>query len=117
MRKGQKVRLLADNTVGTIADSTFFKLNGKKQVQYLVVTPKNRKGCWYPVEKLGSVMEAVKVTVKSESGKEMIADIIRDHDKGKLDITITGNPENLKEHKGTHVQIMSCLLESLSKDS
>ena len=33
MRKGQKVRLLADNTIGTIADSTFFKLNGQKHIR------------------------------------------------------------------------------------
>ena len=59
MKKGQKVRL-NDNTIATIADSTFFVMNGEE-----------------------------------------------------IKITITGSPENLKEHKGVHMRVMSCFIESL----
>lgn len=67
--------------------------------------------------KLGSVIETVKVIIRKETGEELYADIVRDHDKGTLNINVTGKPDNLKEDRGTHIQIMSCLLEGLGKNS
>ena len=44
MRKGTKVRLLKDNSIGVISDSAFFKLNGKKHLRY-EVKKKGGRGC------------------------------------------------------------------------
>lgn len=37
------------------------------------------------------------------------------HDKGTSSLTMTGEPENLKEHRGTHVALASAMLEGLAK--
>lgn len=115
MRKGQHVRILSNNAIGTIADCEFFKSNGQKQIRYLVVTQKNRQGCWYPIEKLGSITETIKVTIRAENGQELCADIVHNYEKSCMDIKITGSPQNLKEHKGMHVTVLSCLLAGLGK--
>ena len=47
MKKGQKVRL-NDNTIATIADSTFFVMNGKKHIRYEVRRPGERESRWVP---------------------------------------------------------------------
>lgn len=49
MKKGQKVRL-NDNTIATIADSTFFVMNGKKHIRYEVRRPGERESRWVPAE-------------------------------------------------------------------
>lgn len=115
MRIGQKVRLLKDNSIVAITDSTFFKLDGQKHIRYQVKTKcKNR--CWYPAEELAPVTEQVKVTMSSEDGKELLAKLEFNHDKQKLNINLTGNPVNLKEHSGLHVRLMSILIDRLAGD-
>lgn len=63
MKKGQKVRL-NDNTIATIADSTFFVMNGKKHIRYEVRRPGERESRWVPAEELLPVKETVTVTVE-----------------------------------------------------
>lgn len=114
MRKGQKVRLLADDTIGTIADSTFFKLNGQKHIRYLVVTRKNKQGCWYPADKLGDVKALVNATIRNEDNKqEMYVRVCYDYEKKEVTINMTGKPENLKEHTGLHVGVAICLIDGI----
>ncbi len=115
MKKNQKVRLLKDNSIGIITDSTFFSLGGKKYIRYQVTIGRNKTGCWYSAEELAPVTERVKITMSSENGKELYADLIFNHDKQELNIKITGNPENLKEHTGLHTRFMSIFIEGLTK--
>lgn len=113
MRIGQKVRLLKDNSIVAITDSTFFKLDGQKHIRYQVKTRSNNR-CWYPAEELAPVTEQVKVTMSSEDGKELLAKLEFNHDKQELNIKLTGNPVNLKEHSGLHVRFMSILINGIT---
>lgn len=115
MRKGQKVRLLKDNSIGVISDSTFFNLDGKKHLRYEVKTRKNKTGCWYPVEVLAPVTEQVNVTMSTEDGTELRAVLEFNHDKQELNIKLTGNPENLKDHHGLHARFMTTFIEGLTE--
>lgn len=113
MKKGQRVRILRTNEIGTIADSEFFKLNGQKHIRYRVVTRTNRQGCWYPAEQLGDVMERATVTIRNEDGRELILSVTRNYLKEELKMKITGQPENLKEHGGLQVMLMTNLLNGI----
>lgn len=111
MKKGQKVRL-NDNTIATIADSTFFVMNGKKHIRYEVRSPGEREGRWVPAEELLPVKETVTVTVE-DGIQTLVASLHIDWAGEEIKITITGSPENLKEHKGVHMRVMGCFIESL----
>ena len=111
MKKGQKVRL-NDNTIATIADSTFFVMNGKKHIRYEVRRPGERESRWVPAEELLPVKETVTVTVE-DGIQTLVASLHIDWAGEEIKITITGSPENLKEHQGVHMRVMSCFIESL----
>lgn len=72
MRKGTKVRLLKDNSIGVITDSAFFKLNGKKHIRYEVKKKGVKDKCWHPEEELGPVVEHCKITVEGENNQVIV---------------------------------------------
>lgn len=113
MRKGQRVRILRNNEIGTIADSEFFKLNGQKHIRYHVVTRTNRQGCWYSAEQLGDMTERATVTIRKDDGQELTLSVSRNYLKEGLEMTLTGQPQNLKEHEGLHVMLMTNLLNGI----
>lgn len=94
MKKGQKVRVLADGRVGIVADSHFFNWGGKRMVQYQVKFP-NSKGedPWFPSEKLGSIMEKCKLTIIGEDKKEIIVEAELNHDLKKINVEVAAEFE------------------------
>lgn len=117
MRKGTKVRLLKDNSIGVISDSAFFKLNGQKHLRYEVKKKGVKEKCWYPEEELGPVVEHCKVTVEGEKNQVLFANIDYNHEKGEAAIKITGdNPINLKEHHGYHLDTLLYMLNGMRDD-
>lgn len=116
MKKGQKVRILHDNAIGTIADSTFFKLNGKKNIRYQVQKRGEKEGLWYPAEELGPVEETVHLTVTGSNNQQLFAELRVNWDKSTMKLQLTGSPQNLKEHKGTHLRVMANIVKAFNKD-
>ena len=112
MKKGQKVRVLADNRVGIVADSHFFSWGGKRMVQHQVKFPDTKgEAPWLPAEKLTTnLVEQATVVITGERGTLNIAYAINHDKKGETTITLTGNPENLKEHCGTQVYLAQALI-------
>lgn len=116
MKKGQKVRVLADGRVGIVADSHFFHWGGKRMVQYQVKF-KDTKGeaPWFPADKLTTKLkEVTAVTIVGEKGTLYLT-FTYNHDKGTSSLSMTGNPGNLKEHRGTHMVLASAMVEGLIK--
>lgn len=60
--------------------------------------------------------QSCKVTIENENGKKIIINLCNDLTKETLDINITGNPDNLKEHKGFHCTIASVLVDALQRE-
>lgn len=116
MKKEQKVRVLADNRIGIVADSHFINWGGKRWVQHQVKFP-NMKGDapWFPAEKLTTnLVEKTTLVINGEKGSLTLT-FSRNHDKGSSTLDMVGNPENLKEHKGTHMFLATALVEGLTK--
>ena len=116
MKKGQKVRVLADGRVGVVADSHFFHWGGKRMVQYQVKFPDTKgEAPWFPADKLTTdLVENTYVVITGEKG-ELYLTFSNNHGEGTSSLSMTGNPENLKEHKGTHMALASALLDGLVK--
>lgn len=116
MRKGQKVRVLADNRVGIVADSHFFHWGGKRMVQYQVKF-KDTKGeaPWFPAEKLTTNLEEVTTIVITGEKGILNFTYTQRHDKGNSTLELRGNPENLKEHTGSHLMLANVFVHGLKK--
>lgn len=107
MKKGNKVRLLKDNSIGTITDITFFKTNGQKHVRFLVKKRGEKEGRWFPEEDLGSVIEHCKITSEGENGQVIYANVDFNHERSEATIHITAdNPQNLRiSHEGITIHV------------
>lgn len=117
MKKGQKVRVLADGRVGIVADSHFFHWGGKRMVQHQVKFPDTKgEAPWFPADKLTTKLEEVTtVVIKGEKGTLNLTYTIKNDNDGVATLNMTGNPENLKEHRGTHIFLAKCLLVGLNR--
>lgn len=48
-----------------------------------------------------------------DRGQELYFDVERDYDKENLSMTLTGRPENLKEHHGINIVMAEMFLDGL----
>lgn len=114
MKKGTKVRVLANNKVGTVADSTFFVLGCRKHIRVAVKFDDMPEAVWYKKEELGRPEVHVKITFAHENGEELYLDYKRNYMPGGRDsVEMTCNQENLMECKGPHVVLSKVLLRAL----
>lgn len=116
MKKGQKVRVLADGRVGVVADTHFINWGGKRLVQCQVKFPRTKgEAPWFPIEKLTTeLVERTTVVIKGEKGTLNLV-FTNNHDKHTSQLVMTGEPEDIASHKGTHVVIAGAFLEGLKK--
>lgn len=116
MKKGQKVRVLADGRVGVVADSHFFHWGGKRMVQYQVKFPDTKgEAPWFPADKLTTdLVENTYVVITGEKGALNLV-FSSNHEKLTFNLIITGEPEDLTKHKGAHAMVAAAFLEGLRK--
>ena len=115
MKKGQKVRVLADGRVGVIADSHFVMWRGKKLFTCQVKFPDSKgEAPWFPIEQLTTeLVERTTIQIKGEKGTLNLV-FTNDHADGRSNLSVTSEPEDVLKHKGTHVLLMNAMLMGLS---
>lgn len=116
MKKGQKVRVLADGRVGIVADTHFINWGGKRLVQCQVKFPRTKgEAPWFPIEELTTeLVERTTIVIKGEKGTLNLV-FTNNHDKHTSQLVMTGEQEDIASHKGTHVSIAGAFLEGLKK--
>lgn len=67
------------------------------------------------IEIIPKMGEKCNVIFRNHDGQELNLEIINSEEKGTLDINITGNPQNIKSHKGFHVILSNILIQALSE--
>ena len=114
MKKGQKVRVLADGRVGIVVDTHFINWGGKRLVQCQVKFPRTKgEAPWFPIEKLTTeLVERTTIVIKGEKGTLNLV-FANNHDKHTSHLVMTGDPEDIASHKGTHMAIAGALLQGL----
>ena len=116
MRKGQKVRVLADGRVGVIADSHFVMWRGRKLVTCQVKFPDSKgEAPWFPIEQLTTeLIERCTIHIKAEQG-DLTVVFEYNHENKEATLTVEGGPEGLGRHRDTTQMLMACaLVEGLS---
>ena len=116
MKKGQKVRVLADGRVGVVADSHFVMWRGKKLVTCQVKFPDTKgEAPWFPIEQLTTeLVERTTIQIKGERGSLNLV-FSSNHDKLTSSLIVTGEPEDLTKHKGSHAMVAAAFLQGLRK--
>ena len=116
MKKGQKVRVLADGRVGVVADTHFVNWGGKRLVQCQVKFPRTKgEAPWFPIEQLTTeLVERTTIQIKGEKGSLNLV-FSSNHEKLTSNLIITGEPEDLTKHKGAHAMVAAAFLEGLRK--
>ena len=116
MKKGQKVRVLADGRVGVVADIHFVNWGGKRLVQCQVKFPRTKgEAPWFPIEQLTTeLVERTTIQIKGEKGTLNLT-FTNNHDKHTSQLSMTGEPEDLTQHKGTHAMVAAAFLQGLRK--
>lgn len=117
MKKGQKVRVLANNRVGTIIDSHIINHGGRRYVAYQVRFLKDKgEAPWFPAEKLSAdFIEKASVVITGEKGSLFFTYSVN-HLTQQATVELTGKPDNLKEHHGLDDYLGAALLKGLSSD-
>lgn len=118
MKKGQKVRVLANNRVGTIIDSHVINHGGRRYVAYQVRFLKDKgEAPWFPAEKLSAdFIEKASVVITGEEGSLFFTYSVN-HLTQQTTVELTGKPDNLIEHDGLDAYLAAALLAGLSSDT
>ena len=118
MKKGQIVRVLANNRVGTIIDSHVINHGGRRYVAYQVRFLKDKgEAPWFPAEKLSAdFIEKASVVITGEKGSLFFTYSVN-HLTQQVTVELTGKPDNLKEHDGVDAYLAAALLTGLSSDT
>lgn len=116
MKKGQKVRILQTNEIATIVEIELIRKSGKVH-QYCHLKTDKQPDLWLDASELGSVIESCKVTIEGSNGKTLYLAVSQNHTKeNELKISLTGSPENLKEHSGLHFLLAAYFLKGLAAE-
>lgn len=116
VKKGQRVRILETDELGTVAEKIFMRRRGQSRPSlYCRVWCDHHpdEDRWYWAEQLGPTRVTAVVTFACE-WQELKARVTRDYEGGRLHFTLTGQPVNLKEHRGLHLYLLKELLERLT---
>ena len=97
MKKGQKVRILRTNQVATIVEVELIRKSGKVH-RYCHLKVDKKPDLWLDSSELGGLVERCRITFHDDRGQE-------------LSMTLTGRPENLKEHHGINIVMAEMFLD------
>lgn len=92
MKKGSKVRILADNRVGVVEDQLFFTLGGKKHLRVLVGKLEGEKSpVWFDRELVTEkITEKITVSFVSETGNKLDVNIVTNFEKAESRCSVNG---------------------------
>lgn len=121
LQAGTRVRVLATNELGTIADKQLIRKNGQTKVYCNVRLDKNPdQDTWYFADQLGDTKDITTVTFADERGRKLNMIVTQYYDKapGKNDMNVVLETEdggNLLEHEGGfHFCLAAMLLKALA---
>ena len=110
MKKGQKVRILRTNQVATIVEVELIRKSGKVH-RYCHLKVDKKPGVSHNKRSFFSLVERCRIPFHDDRGQELYFDVERDYDKENLSMTLTGRPENLKEHHGINIVMAEMFLD------
>lgn len=121
--RGQRVRILATDELGTVAEKVFIKRKGSQRPSLYCRVRLDKKpdeDRWYWADQLGDTKEQVVVTLDDERGRRLILSVTKYHDKpsdeNNMHVELsTGDGGCLRDHSGgMHFALAAMLLKALA---
>lgn len=112
--KRPRVRVLETGELGTVTDQQLIPRKGKlhRYVQ-VKMDKKPHLDRWYWDDQLGGTREEARATFAC-GGQKLCVHVARNYETDLLEIGLTGTPENLKEHRGLHMMLVTAMMASLA---
>lgn len=124
LKAGARVRVLATNELGTIADKQLIRKNGQTKVYCNVRLDKRPdQDTWYFADQLGDTKERATVTMADERGRNLILKVTqyydRAPDKNNMHVELEAEDGgNLQDHEGSlHFALTALLFKALVGES
>lgn len=124
LKAGSRVRVLATNEIGTIAEKQLIRENGQTKVYCKVHLDKSPdQDTWYFADQLGDTKECATVTMADERGRNLILKVTqyydRAPDKNNMHVELEAEDGgNLQDHEGSlHFALTALLFKALVGES
>lgn len=117
LKTGARVRVLATNELGTIADKQLIRKNGQTKVYCNVRLDKRPdQDIWYFAEKLGDTKECAFVTFGDHTERRIIVGVEIDHEKDCVSgLKVKGLPDEPDRHEGLYKYLAAIFLNAFKE--
>lgn len=117
LKAGARVRVLATNELGTIADKQLIRKNGQTKVYCNVRLDKSPdQDTWYFAEKLGDTKECAFVTFEDHTDRRIIVGIEIDYENSCVSaLKVKGLPDDPDEHSGLYRNMAANFLKKVKE--
>lgn len=117
MRKGARVRILRTNELGTVADKTLIRMDGKVKTYCKIrLDKKPKEDTWYFAEQLGDTKECAFITFCDNTDKKNIVGVEIDHEKNCVSgLKVKGLPDEPDKHEGLYKYLAAIFLTAFKE--
>lgn len=117
LKSGARVRVLATNELGTIADKQLIRKNGQTKVYCNVrLDKKPDQDTWYFADRLGDTKECAFVTFGDHTDRRIIVGIEIDYENSCVsDLKVKGLPDDPDKHTGLYRYMAANLLKKVKE--
>lgn len=117
LKAGARVRVLATNELGTIADKQLIRKNGQTKVYCNVRLDKSPdQDTWYFADRLGDTKECVFVTFGDHTDRKIIVGIEIDYENSCVSaLKVKGLPDDPDEHSGLYRYMAANFLKKVKE--
>lgn len=117
LKSGARVRVLATNELGTIADKQLIRKNGQTKVYCNVRLDKSPDlDTWYFAEKLGDTKECAFVTFEDHTDRRIIVGIEIDYENSCVSaLKVKGLPDDPDKHTGLYRHMAANFLKKVKE--
>lgn len=117
LKAGARVRVLATNELGTIADKQLIRKNGQTKVYCNVrLDKKPDQDTWYFADRLGDTKECVFVTFGDHTDRRIIVGIEIDYENSCVSaLKVKGLPDDPDKHTGLYRHMAANFLKKVKE--
>ena len=117
MKKGTRVRVLATGELGTVADKTLIRKDGKVRTYCNVKLDKNPKqDTWFFSDLLGDTKECAFVIFSDQTDKKIIVGVEIDHEQNCIcNLKVAGLPDEPEKHQGLYKYLAATFINVFNK--
>lgn len=116
-KKGTRIRVLDTGELGTIADKTLIRKDGKVRTYCKVrLDKKPTQDTWIFADRLGNTKECAFVTFGDDTDRRIIVGVEFDHEQNSVSkMKVKCIPENINYHQGLYKYLAAIMVKALKE--